>query len=212
MDEFVVVCDVDSTLINEEVIDLLADAAGVGAEVESITRRAMDGELDFTESLRARVALLAGFPVDGVARVGQSITLTNGANELVEAVHKAGGRIIAVSGGFHEVLDGLGGALGLDGWTANRLETKDGLLTGRVDGEIVDAQAKADALVKYAEGLDIPLSRTIVVGDGANDLAMMDRAGLSVAFCAKPVVAQRADIALTTRDLRLVASLFGRLG
>jgi len=210
MAEFLVVCDVDSTLIREEVIDLLAAEAGVGDQVAAVTERAMNGELDFSASLTARVALLRGLMTDSLDTVASSVTPTPGARELVDAVHAAGGLIVAVSGGFHEVLDRLGVSLGLDDWSANRLELADGALTGNLAGAIVDSVAKARFLSHYAAAHDIQLSRTVAVGDGANDLDMMRVAGLSVAFCAKPIVAQEADVAINERDLRAVASLFGR--
>jgi len=210
MAEFLVVCDVDSTLIREEVIDLLAAEAGVGDQVAAVTERAMNGELDFSASLKARVALLRGLTTDSRDTVASSVTPTPGARELVDAVHAAGGLIVAVSGGFHEVLDRLGVSLGLDDWSANRLELANGALTGNLAGPIVDSAAKARFLADYAVAHDIPLSRTVAVGDGANDLDMMRVAGLSVAFCAKPIVAQEADVAINERDLRAVASLFGR--
>lgn len=212
MSKFLVVCDVDSTLINDEVIELLADAAGVRALVADVTERAMRGELDFAESLKERVACLAGLTQGVFHQVLERITPTPGVDRLISAVHDAGGHIIAVSGGFHEILDPLATRLGLDWWTANRLEKFNGMLTGRTQGPIIDAAAKAAALTSYAEKLDIPLSATIAVGDGANDLAMMDIAGISVAFCAKPVVAERAMVAITERDLSRVIPLFGRLG
>ncbi len=211
MGRFLVVCDVDSTLIEDEVIELLADAAGVRAEVALITERAMRGEMDFAQSLRDRVATLRGLPAGIVNDVRRAVTVTNGARSLIDAVHAAGGHIIAVSGGFHEVLDPLAKALGLDGWTANRLETEDGVLTGRTSGPIIDATAKADTLRDYCAMHDIPLGATIAVGDGANDLEMMSIAAVSVAFCAKPTVVDRADVVITERNLALVAALFGRL-
>ncbi len=211
MSGFLVVCDVDSTLINDEVIELLADAAGVRAEVAAVTERAMRGELDFAESLAERVRCLAGLTEGVFAQVLDRITPTPGVEKLIEAVHSAGGRIIAVSGGFHEILDPLAARLGLDWWTANRLERINGMLTGRTQGPVIDAHAKADALRGYAADNDIPLESTIAVGDGANDLAMMRAAAISVAFCAKPVVIEHATVSITERDLTRVIPLFGRL-
>lgn len=212
MSRFLVVCDVDSTLINDEVIELLADAAGVRQRVADITERAMRGELDFAESLRERVATLAGLTEGVFAQVLERITPTPGRTELIDAVHSADGRIIAVSGGFHEILDPLAQSWGIDWWTANRLEKFNGMVTGRTAGAVIDAAAKADALTSYARDNDIPLERTIAVGDGANDLKMMAIAGLSVAFCAKPIVAEQATVSIVERDLSQVIPLFGRLG
>lgn len=211
MSRVLVVCDVDSTLINDEVIELIAEAAGVREQVAEITERAMRGELDFTESLRERVASLAGLSDSVFTDVLGRITHTPGVERLIEAVHDAGGLIVAVSGGFHEILDPLAERLGLDWWIANRLEVVDGALTGRTVGPVIDAEAKATALRDFAELHEIPLDKTIAVGDGANDLAMMATAGISVAFCAKPVVAERATVAIYERDLAQVIPLFGRL-
>ena len=211
MSSFLVACDVDSTLINEEVIELLADVAGVRAAVAAVTERAMRGELVFAESLRERVATLAGLPDTVFREVSERITLTHGVERLIEAVHDAGSRIIAVSGGFHEILDPLGARLGLDGWTANRLEVVDGVLTGKTVGDIIDADAKANAVREYATREGIALSSTIAVGDGANDLAMMRAAGISVAFCAQPIVVAQATANITERDLTRVIPLFGRV-
>ncbi|ARJ05335.1 phosphoserine phosphatase SerB [Cnuibacter physcomitrellae] len=204
-----VVLDVDSTLIENEVIELLAEAAGSLDEVAAITHRAMSGEIDFAESLRERVATLQGLPVSCLAEAGDRITVTAGVPELVDGVHSLGGRIGVVSGGFHELVDPLAASLGLDHWSANRLEVADGRLTGRVSGPIVDAEAKAAALRTWASESGTPLSRTIAVGDGANDLRMMDEAGLAVAFCAKPLVRAHADVCLDTRDLSQLLPLLG---
>lgn len=211
MSRFLVVCDVDSTLINDEVIELLADVAGVRDHVAAVTERAMRGEIDFAQSLTERVATLAGLPQSALADVVDRITVTPGARELIEAVHREDGRIIAVSGGFHEILDPLAEQLGLDWWTANRLEVADGVLTGRTVGPIVDAVAKAHALRSFAETHAISLHSTIAVGDGANDLEMMSTAALSVAFCAKPIVVEKATVSITERDLSHVIPLFGRI-
>ena len=210
MSRFIVVCDVDSTLINDEVIDLLADAAGSGDEVAALTKRAMRGDIDFAEALVQRVATLRGTSATVLDDVLGAVTLTNGARQLVHAVHEAGGYIIAVSGGFLEILNPIATQLGLDAWVANGLEVIDGLFTGRTYGPLIDAAAKANFLTSYAKKRRIPLSSTIAVGDGANDLAMMNIAGLSVGFCAKPDVRQAANVNIDVRDLALVAPFFGR--
>lgn len=209
---FLVVLDADSTLIQDEVIELLADAAGSRALVAEVTEQAMRGELDFAESLRARVATLAGLPDTVFAEVGAQIRPTAGVHELIAGVHAAGGLFGVVSGGFHELLDPIGEAFGLDFWRANRLEVVDGRLSGQVSGPIVDAEAKAAALAEWAADAGIPLNRTIAVGDGANDLAMMAVAGLAVAFNAKPRVRAEADVAIDVADLSQVLPLLGLRG
>lgn len=208
-ERLLIVLDVDSTLIEQEVIELLAAEAGCEAEVADITRRAMNGELDFAGSLRERVSLLAGLPVAALQRVGDRITLSAGAEGMIEALHGAGDLVAVVSGGFHEVLDPLAERIGLDHWRANRLAVRDGVLTGEVEGPIIDARAKADALAEWAAAAGIPIEQTIAIGDGANDLAMMAAAGLSVAFCAKEPVRGAADIVLDERDLLQVLPLAG---
>ncbi|MEY3310252.1 MAG: phosphoserine phosphatase SerB [Actinomycetota bacterium] len=210
MSRFIVVCDVDSTLINDEVIDLLADAAGTRDAVAAITEKAMRGEIEFAESLAQRVETLRGTSAKALDDVLGAVTVTNGARQLVHAVHEAGGYIIAVSGGFHEILDPIATQLGLDAWAANGLEVVDGAFTGRTYGPLIDAAAKANFLTSYATKKRIPLSSTIAVGDGANDLAMMNIAGLSVGFCAKPAVREAANVNIDVRDLSLVAPFFGR--
>lgn len=202
-----VVLDVDSTLIENEVIELIAARAGSLDVVAHITARAMRGEIDFAESLAERVATLAGLPIEELEVVRSLVTVTRGVPELIAGVHAAGGYVGVVSGGFHEILDPLAESLGLDFWRANRLGVADGRLTGQVLGDIVDAQAKADSLSEWAAALGLELSQTVAIGDGANDLKMMAIAGLSIAFDAKPVVVEQADIALTTRDLEVVLDL-----
>jgi len=212
MARFLVVLDVDSTLIENEVIELLADAAGTLPEVADITFRAMNGELDFEESLRARVATLAGLPETVFADVATLVNVTAGVPEMVAAVQAVGSRVAVVSGGFHEVLDPIAEELGLDHWRANRLEIVDGRLTGGLVGPIIDAKAKADTLREWATGMDIPLSQTIAVGDGANDLEMMAITGLSVGFDAKAPVRDEAHVLIDVRDLSALLPLLGLRG
>jgi phosphoserine phosphatase len=207
-----VVLDADSTLIREEAIELLADAAGSLELVAAVTERAMRGELDFAASLRERVATLAGLEIAEFERARALMTPTPGVHELIAGVHAADGLVGVVSGGFHELLDPLAERLGLDFCRANRLEVEGGRLTGAVAGDIVDARAKAAALEEWAAASGIPLERTIAVGDGANDLQMLGRARLGVAFCAKPVVRAQADVAIDSADLSSVLALIGLRG
>ena len=201
------VMDVDSTLIEQEVIELIAERAGTREQVAEVTARAMRGELDFAASLRERVATLAGVRESVFADVLAEVRPTRGAAELIEALHERGCRVGVVSGGFEEVAVPLAERLGIDHVAANRLETDDGVLTGRVLGRIVDRQEKVRCLRTWAERDGVPMERTIAVGDGANDLGMLAAAGLGVAFCAKPVVVEQADAAVHVRDLRAVLQL-----
>lgn len=207
-----VVLDADSTLLQDEVIELLADEAGSRPEVAEITERAMRGELDFEESLRERVRTLAGLPASVFQHVGERIRVTEGVPELIAGVQAAGGVVGVVSGGFHELLDPIGERLGLDHWRANRLVVADGQLTGEVDGPVVDAAAKAQALLFWAADAGVHLRQTVAIGDGANDLRMMAEAGLSVAFNAKPRVRAEADLVIDRPDLSQVLPLLGLRG
>lgn len=207
---FLVVLDADSTLIRNEVIELLADEAGRGAEVAAATEAAMRGEVDFAESLRSRVAALAGVPVEAFARAIARIEPTPGVLTLIDAVHARGGVVGVVSGGFHEVLDTVAPELGVDVWRANRLGVAEGALTGKVDGPIVDATAKADTLREWASAHGVPMRLTFAIGDGANDLRMMETAGLGLAFNAKPAVRAAADLVIGLVDLAAVVPLLPR--
>lgn len=199
---FLVVFDADSTLLADEVIELIADEAGRRDEVAAVTEAAMRGELDFAASLRQRATALAGVPTAAFERVIARVTPTAGARELIDEIHARGGIAAVVSGGFHEVLDTVAPALGVDVWRANRLVAADGALTGEVDGPIVDAGAKAESLAEWAAQFGVPSSRTIAAGDGANDLLMLDAAALGLAFNAKPTVRQQADAVVGRVDLR----------
>ncbi|MFB8892783.1 MULTISPECIES: phosphoserine phosphatase SerB [Microbacterium] len=204
---FLVVFDADSTLLRNEVIELIADEAGRGAEVAAATEAAMRGEVDFASSLRSRVAQLAGVPLTAFDRVRSRVEPTPGAAELIAAIHERGGAAAVVSGGFHEVLDHIAPGLAVDLWRANRLGTDGATLDGTVAGTIVDAEAKAASLREWADGHEVPLTRTIAIGDGANDLRMMAAAGLGVAFNAKPAVRRQADVVVGPVDLREVIPL-----
>ena len=212
MPRFLVVLDVDSTLIEQEIIELLADAAGSRTEVAAITAAAMNGELDFEESLRTRVATLEGLPESVFTEIGTAIRVTNGVPELIAGLHAAGGRVGAVSGGFHEIIDPLAAGLGLDRWRANSLEVEAGVLTGKLRGSVVDAAAKAATMRAWADVYGIPLRQTMAVGDGANDLPMMEITGLSVGFDAKAPVRDEADLVMDVRDLSQLLPLLGLRG
>jgi len=212
MARFLVLLDVDSTLIENEVIELLADAAGSLEAVAAITASAMNGEIDFEQSLRARVATLAGLPESVFGDVRSLVTVTAGVPEMVAGLHAAGSVVGVVSGGFHEILDPLAEHLGLDFWRANRLEVVDGKLTGGLIGPIIDGAAKASTLIEWAEESGVPLSQTVAVGDGANDLQMMAITGLAVGFDAKAPVRDEADVLIDVRDLSQVLPLLGLRG
>jgi phosphoserine phosphatase len=207
--KILVVFDVDSTLIEDEVIELLADAAGSRPLVREITERAMSGELDFTSSLIERVATLKGLPEYTIHAVTKAINPTPGVQELINRIHVAGGLVGAVSGGFSQLLDPLADSLKLDFKHANELEIIGGVLTGRVVGQIVDSGVKRACLEQWADECGVPLNKTVAVGDGANDLEMMRVAGLSVAFNAKPIVRQNAQLVAGQRDLSTLIPLLG---
>ncbi|MGY1837186.1 phosphoserine phosphatase SerB [Blastococcus sp. SYSU DS0510] len=204
-----IVLDVDSTLVRGEVIDELAARAGRAAEVARITAAAMNGELDFAESLRARVAVLAGLPEEVLDEVREHLVLTPGARTLIRTLQRLGFRCGIVSGGFTQITDPLAESLGLDFAAANTLEVVDGRLTGGLVGEIVDRPGKARALIRFAEQYGIPLDQTVAVGDGANDLDMLSTAGLGIAFNAKPFVREQAHTALNQPYLDAVLQVLG---
>ncbi|KAA2255479.1 phosphoserine phosphatase SerB [Solihabitans fulvus] len=204
-----VVFDVDSTLIQGEVIEMLAARVGCEQEVREITEAAMRGELDFTESLRRRVELLAGLPEEVLDEVARTLELTSGARTTIRTLKRLGFRCGVVSGGFRRVIDGLADELGLDFCAANELEVVDGKLTGRVLGEVVDRPGKATALRRFADTFHIPLAQCVAVGDGANDIDMLSAAGLGVAFNAKPALREVADTALSHPFLDAVLFVLG---
>jgi phosphoserine phosphatase len=201
--------DVDSTFIQQEAIELLAAKAGVLKEVSKITDAAMRGELDFAQSLLARVELLKGLPEAVFDQVRDEITLTDGASDLVKLLHGQGHVVSLVSGGFVNIMQPIVDELKIDYFKANTLEIVDGLLTGQVLGSIVDRAAKAQALTEFALDAQVAMENTVAIGDGANDLDMMALAGLSIAFNAKPVVIQAADLSITEPTLSSVPQLMG---
>jgi phosphoserine phosphatase len=204
-----IVMDVDSTLIKNEVIELLAAHAGAHADVAAITEAAMHGQLDFAEALRKRVALLAGLDAAVLDDVRRQVRLAPGARTLVRTLKRLGFRFAIVSGGFTQVTDALVANLGLDYAVANTLEIVDGKLTGRLLGPILDREGKAAALEHFAALAGIPLAQTVAIGDGANDLDMLDRAGLGIAFNAKPLVREAADATVNVPYLDAILYLLG---
>lgn len=205
----VMVLDVDRTLVQNEMIDEIADLAGVGPEVAEITERAMQGELDFEEALRARVELLAGQPAELLAKAWDRLELTPGARTFIATLRHLGFRIAIVSGGFTAITDRLKTELDLDYAFANTLEVVDGTLTGKVSGPIVDRRRKADLLETIAQSEGLAPRQVVAVGDGANDIDMLEAAGLGIAFNAKPVVGEAADAELNLPYLDAILFLLG---
>lgn len=204
-----IVMDVDSTLIAGEAIDLLAARAGCAEQVGEVTTAAMRGELDFASSLRERVALLAGLEAGALEEVRRELRLAPGARTLIRTLRRLGFRCGIVSGGFRQITDGLAADLGLDYAAANTLEISGGKLTGKLTGEIIDRAGKATALRQFAAQAGVPLSQTVAVGDGANDLDMIAAAGLGIAFNAKQVVRDAADASVSVPYLDTVLYLLG---
>lgn len=201
------VMDVDGTLVRQEGIDLLAQEAGVGEKVAEITTQAMNGELDFSASLEARVALLKGLKTSIFPKILEQMEVTPGAESLITELHQRGYKVGLVSGGFHEVIDPIARSLGIDLVRANCLQVSDGRFTGKVLGEIITPERKKESLLTWAKENHVPQSQTIAMGDGANDLPMIETAGIGIAFMAKPIVAERAPYRIETRDLRLVLEI-----
>lgn len=204
-----VLLDMDSTFIQQEVIDLLALHAGVGAEVAAITERSMRGEIDFAQSLGERVGLLAGLSTRAFDAVRKEISLSKGAKLMVETLHSLGHKVAVVSGGFENVIRPILENVSVDYFRANLLEVDNDVLTGSTVGPIIDRAAKASYLRELSDMLEIPLSHTVAVGDGANDLGMMEISGLSIAFNAKPIVKAAAKSAIDDGDLTGVLRLMG---
>jgi phosphoserine phosphatase len=199
--------DVDSTFIQQEAIELLAAKAGVLDEVSRITESAMRGEIDFEQSLRARVALLKGLDQSVISEVQAEITMTDGARELVSTLHSKGHSVSLVSGGFIDIIEPMIKELSIPYFKANKLEIVDEVLTGGLVGPIIDRAAKGSALIEFASMSGVELIHTVAIGDGANDLDMMAAAGLSIAFNAKPIVVDAADLSITEPSLRSVIDL-----
>ena len=205
----IVMLDMDSTLIEQEVINLLGQAAGKSSEIEEITDKAMAGDLDFKAALIERVSLLKGLDHNILSQVRDQISLTKGAKKLVDELHQQGHKVGVVSGGFIEVIEPILKALEIDFYRANKLKIQDGVLTGEIDGPLIDSHAKRMALEEFADQEQVQLEQTVAIGDGANDLEMIKAAGLGIAFNAKPKVAAAADTTISNQDLSTVLLLMG---
>ena len=201
------VLDVDGTLIEEEVIDLLGKEAECEEEVALLTAQAMRGELDFEESLRKRVSLLGGLSLDVFERLYSQIHLSKNAKQFIKFLQEQDIEVGLVSGGFIPIVERLATELGISLIAANRLEVKDGFLTGKLEGEIITREVKEETLVRWADELEVPLERTIAIGDGANDLAMLKRAGIGIGFCAKAIVKEEIPLQIEERDFSRVLKL-----
>ena len=205
----IVMLDMDSTLIEQEVINLLGAAAGQSIAIEAITHKAMAGDLDFKAALIERVALLKGMDQNILNQVRDQITFTKGAKKLINELHQQGHKVGVVSGGFIEVIEPILNSLSIDFYRANKLKISDGLLTGEIEGPLIDSHAKRIALEQFAKQEKVPLEQTVAIGDGANDLEMIKAAGLGIAFNAKPKVAAAADTTISNQDLSTVLLLMG---
>ena len=205
----IVMLDMDSTLIEQEVINLLGEAAGQSKAIAAITSKAMSGELNFKEALKQRVAYLAGLDHSVLNQVRERITLTKGAKTLIDVLHEHGHRVGVISGGFIEVIEPILQSLKIDFYKANKLKVENGKLTGEIDPPIIDSHAKLVALKEFADLEKVSLDQAVAIGDGANDLEMIRAAGLGIAFNAKPKVAAAADTTISHHDLSTVLLLMG---
>ena len=201
------VLDVDGTLIEEEVIDLLGKEAECEEEVALLTAQAMRGELDFEESLRKRVSLLQGLSVDKFEHLYTQVHFSKNAQEFVKILQKHDIEVGLVSGGFIPIVERLAKDLGISLFSANQLEIRDGHLTGNLVGPIISREVKKETLVRWADEIEVPIDRTIAIGDGANDLAMLKRAGIGIGFCAKEIVKEEIPLQIEDRDLTQVLNL-----
>ena len=201
------VLDVDGTLIEEEVIDLLGKEAECENEVALLTAQAMRGELDFEESLRKRVSLLQGLSVDKFEHLYTQVHFSKNAQEFVKILQKHDIEVGLVSGGFIPIVERLAKDLGISLFAANQLEIRDGHLTGNLVGPIISREVKKETLVRWADELKVPIERTIAIGDGANDLAMLKKAGIGIGFCAKEIVKEEIPLQIEERDLTKVLNL-----
>lgn len=201
------VLDVDGTLIEEEVIDLLGKEADCEKEVTQLTIQAMRGELDFEESLRKRVSLLQGLSVDKFEHLYTQVHFSKNAQEFVKILQKHDIEVGLVSGGFIPIVERLAKDLGISLFAANQLEIRDGHLTGNLVDPIIRREVKKETLVRWADELEVPIERTIAIGDGANDLAMLKRAGIGIGFCAKAIVKEEIPLQIEERDLTKVLNL-----
>ena len=201
------VLDVDGTLIEEEVIDLLGKEAECEEEVALLTAQAMRGELDFKESLRKRVSLLQGLSVDTFDKIYHELHLSKNAAQFINTLQKNQIEVGLVSGGFTPVVERIAKDLGISLFAANQLEIRDDHLTGNLVGPIISREVKKETLVRWADELEVPIDRTIAIGDGANDLAMLKRAGIGICFCAKEIVKEEIPLQIEDRDLTKVLNL-----
>ena len=201
------VLDVDGTLIEEEVIDLLGKEAGCEKEVAQLTAQAMRGELDFESSLKKRVSQLKGLSIDAFDKIYHELHLSENAVQFIKTLKESQIEVGLVSGGFTIIVEKLAKEFGIPLFVANQLEISDGHLTGNLIGPVISREVKKETLVRWADELEVPIDRTIAIGDGANDLAMLKRAGIGIGFCAKEIVKEEIPLQIEERDLTKVLKL-----